>query len=154
MDDYKAFSDIDFKEMPENIKLLFEKTTDYSFYVDELGENLLFKCPNMGSLLDEKMHYYLMYTRFKQSLKHKKPVDEAGYERLTLDECVRMLTKFGRAIVALNNGLQKKRFPQIEQNELLEKERASIMTRLDKLGKIDNTLKKKIVDSLHPHPYP
>ena len=53
------------------------------------------------------------------------------YKNLTIDECNRILDKFKRAILVLNNGLQKNRFPDLaedkmEQNEDLAKLRAGV----------------------------
>jgi hypothetical protein len=64
-------------------------------------------------------------------------------------ECERYLEKFKRAILAMNKGLQKQRFPGILPDELLEKERNSIKTRLTKLGITDETLKTMVVQSLY-----
>jgi hypothetical protein len=136
VEDYKQFSDIDFREMPSDVKDFFEKTNDYPFYIAELGEQVLLKCPNIGALLDEKIFYFIKYMRFKQTLEYGRSVDEVGYENLTLNECVRILSKFTRAIIALNSGL--------------EKQKVSIRTRLDKMIRKDNTLKETIVASLYP----
>ena len=149
VDDFRPISDIDFKEMPQNIKELFGRTNDYKFYIPELEQNILFKCPNTGSLLDDKIYYYIKYIQFKQLLEQNKPVVEPEFERITIPECIRILDKFKRAILALNHSLQKKRFPMLQQNELLEKEKMSIMTRLDKIGNINQILKKIIADSLY-----
>jgi hypothetical protein len=150
VDDFKQFSDIDFKDVPQNIKLFFEKSKEYKFYIDELNQNVLFRCPNIGSLLDEKIYYYSKYTEFKNLLEERKPITEKGYENLTYIDCDRFLEKFKRAILAMNKGLQKQRFPGILPDELLIKERSSIMNRLDKLGVKDDTIKEKILQSIYP----
>jgi hypothetical protein len=49
----------------------------------------------------------------------------------------------------MNKGLQKQRFPGILPDELLEKERNSIKTRLSRQGVADETLKTMIVQSLY-----
>lgn len=149
VDEFKPISDIDFKEMPQNIRELFGRTNDYSFYIPELEQRILFKCPNTGSLLDDKIYYYVKYMQFKQLLEQNKPVDEPGFERLTIPECIRILLKFKRAILALNHSLQKKRFPMLENADLISKEKSSIITRLDKISNINKSLKKIIVDSLY-----
>jgi hypothetical protein len=149
VDDFRPFSDIDFKEMPQNIKELFEKTNDYKFYISELDQHILFKCPNIGSLLDDKIYYYIKYMQFKRLLEENTPIVEAGYERLKMNDCLIILSKFKRAILALNHGLQKKRYPMLQQDELVMKEKLSIMTRLDKISNIDKLLKSMIIDSLY-----
>lgn len=149
VDEFKPISDIDFKEMPQNIRELFVRTNDYSFYIPELEQRILFKCPNTGSLLDDKIYYYVKYMQFKQLLEQNKPVVEAGFEKLTIPECIRILLKFKTAILALNHSLQKKRFPMLEKTDLNSKEKTSIITRLDKISNINKSLKKIIVDSLY-----
>ena len=149
VDDFKQFSDIDFKDVPQNIKLFFEKSKEYKFYIDELNQNVLFRCPNIGSLLDEKIYYYSKYTEFKNLLEERKPITEEGYENLTYIDCDRFLEKFKRAILAMNKGLQKQRFPGILPDELLIKERSSIINRLDKLGVKDDNIKEKVLQSIY-----
>jgi hypothetical protein len=149
VDDFKQFSDIDFKETPTSIKPYFEKSIDYKFFISELNQNVLFRCPNIGSLLDEKIYYYTKYTEFKKLLEERKPVTEEGYDKLTVIDCERFLEKFKKAILAMNKGLQKQRFPEILPDELLEKERNSIKTRLTKLGITDEALKTMVVQSLY-----
>jgi hypothetical protein len=149
VDDFRQFSDIDFKETPSNIKPFFERAIDFKFFISELNENILFRCPNIGSLLDEKIYYYTKYFQFKKQLEERKPITEEGYESLTAIDCERFLDKFKKAIIAMNKGLQKQRFPGILPDELLEKERNSIKTRLTKLGVTDDLIKNSIVEKLY-----
>lgn len=140
VDDFKPFSDIDFKETPENIKPFFDTSTEYVFNIPELKTKVLFKCPNLGSLLDEKLYYYAKY---KKIIQDNKPVNEEG---LTIEECERFLEKFKRAILAMNRGLQKQRFGELSPDELRNKETKSIQSRLGKIGIVDETLKISIVN--------
>lgn len=149
VDDFRQFADIDFKQIPDNIKAYFDKSIEYKFYVPELKENLLFRCPNIGSLLDEKIYYYAKYFGFKKLLEERKPITEKEYANITIIDCDRFLEKFKRAILAMNNGLQKQRFAGIMPDDLLIKERSSISTRLTKLGINDETMKTLIVQSLY-----
>jgi hypothetical protein len=149
VDDFKQFSDIDFKETPVSIKPYFEKSIDFKFFISELNQTVLFRCPNIGSLLDEKIYYYSKYSEFKKMLEERKPITEEGYDRLTIIDCERFLDKFKRAIIAMNKGLQKQRFPGILPDELLEKERNSIKTRLTRTGITDDTLKTMILQSIY-----
>lgn len=68
VDDFKQFSDIDFKETPIIVRPYFEKSIDFTFFISELNQTLLFRCPNIGSLLDEKIYYYTKYLEFKKLL--------------------------------------------------------------------------------------
>jgi hypothetical protein len=149
VDDFKQFSDIDFKETPIIVKPYFEKSIDFTFFISELNQTLLFRCPNIGSLLDEKIYYYTKYLEFKKLLEERKPITEEGYEKLTIIDCDRFLDKFKRAILAMNKGLQKQRFPEILPDELSEKERNSIKTRLTRIGITDEALKTMIVQSVY-----
>lgn len=149
VDDFRQFSDIDFKEIPSNIKPYFEKAIDFKFFISELNENVLFRCPNIGSLLDEKIYYFTKYFQFKKQLEERKPITEEGYETLNIIDCERFLDKFKKAIIAMNQGLQKQRFPGILPDELLEKERNSIKTRLSKQGITDELIKNSIVEKLY-----
>jgi hypothetical protein len=146
---FKQFSDIDFKETPENIKALFEKSFKFTYFISELNQHVLFLCPNIGSLLDEKIYYYTKYFGFKKMLQNRQRILEEGYTMLTMEECNRILEKFQRAILAMNNGLQKQRFPELSQDELIAKERNAIMNRLTKLGIADAELKEEIITSLY-----
>jgi len=149
VDDFKQFSDIDFKETPIIVRPYFEKSIDFTFFISELNQTLLFRCPNIGSLLDEKIYYYTKYLEFKKLLEERKPITEEGYEKLTIIDCDRFLDKFKRAILAMNKGLQKQRFPEILPDELSEKERNSIKTRLTRIGITDEALKTMIVQSVY-----
>jgi hypothetical protein len=64
-------------------------------------------------------------------------------------ECQRFLDKFKRAILELNKGLQKSKYTELLKDDLLLKERNSIMRRLNKLGYKDKMLQEKIVNSLY-----
>ena len=149
VDDFKQFSDIDFKDTPISVKPYFEKSIEYKFFISELNETLLFRCPNIGSLLDEKIYYYSKYFQFKKQLEERKPITEEGYENVTIIDCERFIEKFKRAIIAMNKGLQKQRSRGILPDELLEKERNSIKMRLTKLGITDETLKNMVVQSIY-----
>ena len=49
VDDFKQFSDIDFKETPVSVKPYFEKSIDFKFFISELNQAVLFRCPNTVS---------------------------------------------------------------------------------------------------------
>jgi len=149
VDDFKQFSDIDFKNVPESIKDFFQNSIEYKFYIAELDEHILFRCPNIGSLLDEKLYYYSKYIEFKSLLDENQRITEPGYENLNKFECQRFLDKFKRAILELNKGLQKSKYTELLKDDLLLKERNSIMRRLNKLGYKDKMLQEKIVNSLY-----
>jgi hypothetical protein len=146
---FKPFSDIDFKEIPINIKPFFERAINYSFEISQLGENVLFTCPDIGSLLDEKLYYYIKYVNFKQLLLERHPITEVGYENLNVDECNRLLEKFGKAIKALNHGLQKQRFPHVSNSTLNKKQVNFIFNRLNNMG-TEKQIQDLAVQKLYP----
>ena len=143
VDDFKPFSDIDFKETPEPIKPFFDTSTEYVFTITELNTKVLFKCPNLGALLDEKLYYYAKY---KKIIQENKPIPEEG---LTIEECERLLEKFKRSILAMNKGLQQQRFGELSKEELRNKQIKSIENRLEKLGITDEIFKNSIVNDFY-----
>jgi len=146
---FKQFSDIDFKEVPENIKEYFNDVVLFNFHVEELNQTLSFYCPNIGSLLNEKLFYYCKFFKFKKILEKKGTIREPEYESLTISDCERFLEKFKRSILAMNNGLQKQRFPGISGDDLVKAEKSFILKRLPKFQISDNLLKNEIIQSLY-----
>jgi hypothetical protein len=146
---FKPISDIDFKEIPENIKPFFEKSVNYQFLISELDERVTFTCPNIVALLEEKLYYYALYTEFKSLLLERQPIRKSGYETLTVDECNRLLDKFSRAIVSLNKGLQMQRFPSASISELHEKESRFVLNRLEKLGINNKDIQNLVIEQLY-----
>jgi len=131
VDDYRQFSDIDFKELPDLVKPFFEKSVNYKFTISELGQQVSFRCPNIGSLLDEKIYYFAKYAEYKNLLEQKKQIDDPS---LTIQDCERYLEKFKRAIITMNKGLLMMRFQKLSDTELRAKEVSAIDNRLAKLG--------------------
>jgi hypothetical protein len=154
IDDYKQFSDIDFKELPENIVTYFENDPrEFGFEISlssDTKQNLLFICPNLGAILNEKIYYYTKYFNFKKLLQNKKSITEDGYQTLTVDECQRILDKFTRAILAINRGLLLQRAHQKQGSDITSLERKSIKKRLDNLGYTNEKFQLKVIESLYP----
>lgn len=148
---FKAFSDIDFREIPQTIKPYFERAIDYTFNILELEQRVSFKCPDIGSLLDEKLYYYAKYTIFKDMLTKKQTIPEPDYATLTIDECIRLLDKFKRAIINLNKGLQIARDTELSGSELESKEIKSITNRFKKLNITDPNIQTLIIQGLYPN---
>lgn len=129
---YKQFSDIDFREIPENVKRLFGRFVEYTFDIPELEEKVLFRCPNAGGLLDEKIYYAKKYYILKNLLVQGKPITDPEYKDVTIEEAERIHEKFRRAIIALIRGLYKRRFPELSAEELEEKSNQALKKRVDK----------------------
>lgn len=147
---FKPISDIDFRDIPQNIKSYFSRAIDFQFPIPELDERVSFKCPDIGSLLDEKLYYYIKYSLFKDLLKRKEPIPEVGYESLTIDECDRLLEKFKRAIINLNKGLQLNRNPDLTPEQLNATEVKFIENRLKKMDIPNENIKTLVIQSLYP----
>jgi len=153
VDDFKQFSDIDFKELPSYITPYFQDDSkEYNFEISlsDTKQKLMFRCPNLGALLNEKIYYYAKYSEFKQLLQQNQPIQDTEYKTLTIPECDRFLEKFKRAILAMNIGLQKQRKQNYDTASLLEREKTSIKNRLDKLAFTNPSLQTAIIQSLYP----
>jgi hypothetical protein len=157
IDEYKQFSDIDFKEVPTDIKPFFEsEQREFNFDISLSGDtrqHLLFVSPNLGALLNEKIYYYTKYFKYKQLLESKKQITDPGYETLTIDDCNRFLEKFKRAIVIMNNGLQIQRQTHkqkdVDKDTIDKMEKESIIKRVGHIGFTNEKFQKKIYDSLY-----
>lgn len=144
IDDFRQFSDVDFKKVPEDVVKHFDTATDYSFVISELNTKVLFRCPNLGALLDEKVYYYAKYMELKNLLTQNKPITDLEYRTTTIPDCERFLEKFKRAILPLNKGLQKQRGKQVAA------EKETMRPRLIKLNVTDPELIRSVIDSLYP----
>jgi len=150
VDDFKQFSDVDFKDIPEGVRSYFDSAINYPFDISELDTKVLFRCPNIGALLDEKIYYFSKYIELKGILTDGKPITEPGYETTTIDDCERYLEKFKRSILVMNNGLERSRTDGVTSIELNTKERNSIERRLKKIKITDPNIIKNVLDALYP----
>ena len=147
---FKQFSDVDFKDIPKDITPYIDNTVDYPFDISELNTKILFKCPNIGALLDEKIYYFSKYVELKGILASGNKITEPGYETTTVADCDRYIEKFKRSILAMNNGLQKSRTPELSPSERDVKERTSVLSRLQKINVTDPVIIDNVVDALYP----
>jgi hypothetical protein len=145
----KAFADIDFKETPAEVSSYFEKTHKYPFHIEGLQTDVLFICPNIGSLIDEKIYLYAKYTRFKLLLEAGEKIIEEGYETINLDNCRFYREKFAKALLALTLGLVRSRQPGLLAATLLSYQMKFVEKRLD-AHKITDPLKAEIMKALFP----
>ena len=119
----KAFSDIDFKEIPEDMKVYYSKCIQYSEPIDHeyLDYDVTFTCPNITSMLNEKIFYYTKFLILSYL------EEREGY---TLDQCILFMDKFKRAILALNLGLQTDLHPKLQMPALRQLEIDYLLSRL------------------------
>ena len=145
----KAFADVDFKETPAEVSSYFEKTHKYPFYIEGLQTDVLFICPNIGSLIDEKIYLYAKYTKFKLLLEKGEKILEEGYETVNLKNCKFYMDKFSKALIALTLGLVRSRQPGLLNATLLGYQVKFVEKRLD-AHNITDPLKTEIMKALFP----
>ena len=144
---YKALSDIDFKELPAELAPYFNQVHKYEFYIEELKTDVLFVCPHMGALIDEKLYFYSKYMKYKILLEKGKKITDPTYENVTIDECDYLLNKFSKAVNGLTYGLEQQRNPDLVGDMLLDKQKKFLSQRLDKFNVIAET-KSRLINSL------
>jgi hypothetical protein len=149
-DDYKPFADIDFKTLQDPIDKFFGDVIEYPFFIPQLNIPILFTCPSIDSILNEKLYFYSKYIGFLQLLKLRQPITEYGYTKLNIVECIRILEKFKRAILAINKGILKQsQSLQAVGPISIEELKASIRSRFGQLQIIDPQIQEEIINSLY-----
>jgi len=104
-----ALMDIDFSKIPDEnipfykdkIKMFHKKTND-----DGLSEDMLFYFQSLKQQIDEKLYYYLLYTKYKKMLQSRPAIEitDEKYKTLTVNECKYFLKKFNKSLGALLRG--------------------------------------------------
>ena len=145
----KAFADIDFKETPAEVSSYFKTTHKYPFHIEDLQTDLLFICPNIGSLIDEKIYLYAKYTRFKLLLEKGEKILDEGYETVNLKNCKFYMDKFAKALLALTLGLVRSRQPGLLNAALLGYQMKFVEKRMESHN-IPDPLKAEIMKTLFP----
>jgi hypothetical protein len=149
-DDYNPFADIDFKTLQYPIDKFFGDVIEYPFFIPQLNIPILFTCPSIDSILNEKLYFYSKYIGFLQLLKLRQPITEYGYTKLNIVECIRILEKFKRAILAINKGILKQsQSLQAVGPISIEELKASIRSRFGQLQIIDPQIQEEIINSLY-----
>jgi hypothetical protein len=145
----KAFADIDFKETPAEVSPYFKTTHKYPFYIEGLQTDVLFICPNIGSLIDEKIYLYAKYMKFKLLLEKGEKILDEGYETVNLKNCKFYMDKFAKALLALTLGLVRSRQPGLLNAALLSYQARFVEKRMDSHN-IPDPLKVEIMKALFP----
>jgi hypothetical protein len=148
-------ADIDFKNLTEPIGVFFENVVNYPFFIPELNTHVLFTCPDIESILNEKIYFYIKYTGFLEILKTRNPITEIGYTNLDIRECYRILDKFKRAILAINKGILKQLEPLSQSQSgllLTDKLKDSIRSRLIQFRVANPQMQEIIINSLYSEP--
>ena len=144
---YKALSDIDFKELPAELAPYFNEVDKYEFYIEELQTDVLFVCPHLGALIDEKLYFYSKYMKYQILLEKGKKITDPTYENVTIDDCDYFLNKFSKAIKGLTYGLVQQRNPDLVGYMLLDKQTKFLSQRLDKFN-VNGETKSRLLNSL------
>jgi hypothetical protein len=146
--DYKQFTDIDFKQLPDTIKIYFDELSSYPYTIEELNTNVLFVTPCLESIINEKLYYYIKFTIYEDYLTRGKPINDIGYDTLTVDESKRLLKKFKKSIIAIANGFVNNKYIGLEiENDKLNHAKTYIQVHLKPL--IENKkIREKIMTTL------
>lgn len=120
---YKAMADIDFKELPPQIKPYFENTIKFPITVARWGLDLLFECPTIDAMIDEKTYYLIKYNRILD-------VSTQQNDTVKIYDSNFHLLKIYKALKALIEGLVISN-PTLSSRKLLENK---IIAMLNKMG--------------------
>ena len=78
--EYKAFCDIDFKDIPREINEYFENNHIDEFYISELNIPVLYQYPDINNILKEKLYYTYQYLLSIRTEKDRRLINE--YQRI------------------------------------------------------------------------
>jgi hypothetical protein len=120
---YKAMADIDFKELPQQIKPYFENTIKFPITVARWGLDLLFECPTIDAMIDEKTYYLIKYNQILD-------VSTQQNDTVKIYDSNFHLTKIYKALKSLIDGLVISN-PTLSSRKVLE---TNIIAMLDKMG--------------------
>jgi hypothetical protein len=151
---YTALCDVVFGETKANVKSYFEHPKIFKLYNTELQTELMFRCPNIEAILNEKLYYYLKFIELRSLLKRNLPIVEAGYENTTLEELDYFMKKFKKSIRAIVDGLVLQKFGKVEPNNLRDKEKEVLINILNNNFKDKEIYILELTNSVtDPNPY-
>ena len=151
---YTALCDVVFGETKANVKPYFEHPKVFKMYNTELQTELMFRCPNIEAILNEKLYYYLKFIELRSLLKRNLPIVESGYENTTLEELDYFMKKFKKSIRAIVDGLVLQKFGVVEKNNLRDKEKEVLINILNNNFKDKENYILELTNSVtDPNPY-
>ncbi|MCX5895439.1 MAG: hypothetical protein NTZ51_06380 [Proteobacteria bacterium] len=152
---YNALSDVGFGKINENIIPFFKNPKNFQIFVPELNQTLVFKCPTIDAILDEKLYYYLKFIEFKNILKTGGQIFESGYENTKEEDLNFFMKKFKRSIIAILDGLIIQEFGNIGTNETeIADNRKIMLQNVLYEFKYDNRYKEQVIQSImNSNPY-
>ena len=147
-DGFVAFADIDFGKVPKpEFNATLQKVEPDSSKAKTIILDLpvLFECPTIGTLLDEKIYYYGEYSKKK---------DEATIkgDNASIASCDYFLAKFKKAIISLNNGLQLSKTDLLDAEALENACRKHLKNILNRKFKYDWERIKGIIAGIYSDP--
>jgi hypothetical protein len=147
----KVLIDIGIHDIPENVLIYFENPQDFIFYIRELGENALFKCPKLDAIIKEKLFYFIKYLKIYNNYAQNIPVTEPDFINIRdpvrgMSMCQYYLQKFGKALKALFSEKLKDDNQYSKMNEFQKKfqKRTIAQIYLNNMG-IDSALSKQVL---------
>jgi len=150
---YKALCDVGFEKPSEIVRPYFEHPQVFKMYNAELQTDLMFRCPNIDAILDEKLYYYLKFIQLRDIINQGSTIQEEGYEDMNLVTLNFYIQKFKKSIKAIVDGLIMKQFGNIDKTEITDNERMILQYKLNKFN-ANNNFKEEVIKSvLNSNPY-
>ena len=150
---YKALCDVGFGKTSEIVRPYFEHPQVFKMHNDELGEDLMFRCPNIDAILDEKLYYYLKFIQLRDIINQGSTIQEEGYEDMNVETLNFFIQKFKRSIKAIVDGLIMQQFGDIDKTEITDNERMILQYKLNKFNANNNFKEELIKSVLNSNPY-
>jgi hypothetical protein len=146
---YTALCDVGFGKIGENVRPYFEHPQVFRMYNNTLEQELMFRCPNIEAILDEKLYYYLKFIQFRDILRRGSAIHEKGYEDMNTESLNFFIQKFKRSIKAIVDGLILQQSGNINQEE----QRMLLQFRLNQFNANTNFKEDAIQSILNANPY-
>ena len=146
---YTALCDIGFGKTNDNVRPYFEHPQVFRMYNNTLEQELMFRCPNIEAILDEKLYYYLKFIQFRDILRRGSAIHEKGYEDMNTESLNFFIQKFKRSIKAIVDGLILQQSGNINQEE----QRMLLQFRLNQFNANTNFKEEAIQSILNANPY-
>jgi hypothetical protein len=150
----KVLVDIGIHDIPENVKVFFENPQSFSFYIRELGEKALFRCPKLDAIIKEKLFYFVKYLNIYNKYANNIPVTEPDFANIRdntsgMRTCQFFMEKFGRALKALFSEKLKEDVQYSKMNDFQKKfqKRTIAELYLDGMG-VDKSVSKQLLSLL------
>ena len=146
---YTALCDVGFGNISENVRPYFEHPQVFRMYNNTLEQELMFRCPNIEAILDEKLYYYLKFIQFRDIVRRGSPIHEKGYEDMNPESLKFFIQKFKRSIKAIVDGLILQQSGNINEEE----QRMLLQFRLNQFNANTNFKEEVVQSILNANPY-